>query len=113
MTEQKVNINIVDGDSFYCHELSINFNPGQFTLDFKNISPRVDQRNDAGPTIVIKHNVVITDPYHTKKIYELLGKMLDRYEKEFGKIQEPAAYKKAKKKQNVKKIVTDTPGYFG
>ena len=113
--EQKINMSIEDGESFFCHEVSINFNPTQFILDFKNITPRIDPRNVSGPTIVMKHNVVVTDPFHTKKVYELLGGMLKKYENEFGKIKEPDAYKNLKKrmKKEEGRAVKDAPAYFG
>jgi len=44
MVEKKVNFGIEDGDNFFAHEVSVNFNPTQFVLDFKCITPRVDPR---------------------------------------------------------------------
>jgi len=114
--EKKINLSISEGDTFFAHEASINFNPTQFVLDFKNISPRVDPRSQEGPTLCIKHNVVLIEPYHLKKFIEFLNKRVNDYEKEFGKIEKPKAievYNKKHKKIKSKKKETQTPSYFG
>lgn len=98
MEPQKININIKDGEAFFAHEVSINFNPLQFILDFKCITPRVDPRGER-PSIAIEHNVIMVDPYHAKRILELLSKVIERYEKEFGKIEKPKALKRIEKEQ--------------
>jgi hypothetical protein len=118
MVEKKINLNIVDGDAFFSHETSINFSPTQFILDFKCITPRVDQRNKEAPSLNLKHNVVVIDAYHAKKVYGLLGSLLKKYEKEFGKIEKPKAIKmleKKRKKSDKAKVVseTETPSYLG
>jgi hypothetical protein len=114
MEEKKnINMSINEGDSFYAHELSVNFNPMQFILDFKNITPRIDARSQEGMVINLKHNVIMIDPYHAKEISKLLGQMLERYEKEFGKIEKPKALSKAEKKGSKNKDVDDSPTYFG
>ena len=116
--EQRINLNIADGDSFFAHETSINFNPTQFVLDFKNVSPRIDARAQEAATIVLKHNVVLLEPYHTKQFYELLGKALSKFESEFGTIEQPKAVKEFEKKhkkmlQKSKDMKTSSPTYFG
>ena len=114
---KNVNMNIQDGDSFFAHELSINFNPLQFILDFKNITPRIDPRSQENIVLNMKHNVIMLDPYHTKKMLELLGKVVSDYEKEFGKIEKPKQLEKYEKKASKKGKVKDTekisPSYFG
>ena len=37
-------------------------------IDFKNITPRIDPR---GQQIVLKHNVVMLEPYHAKQLHKL------------------------------------------
>ena len=64
------------------------------------------------------HNVIMAEPYHAKKIYELLGSMLSKYEKEFGKIDKGKALKamEKKRKNKEKKVEGETktaPSYFG
>lgn len=114
----KINFNINDGDSFYANEISITFVPTQFALDFKNISPRVDLRNqDGSRNFVLKHNVVLIEPFQMKQFATVLNDALLRYEKEFGQIQIPAALKKAeieaKLEQNKQKNTHEVPSYFG
>lgn len=118
MTEEKINMSINEGDAFYAHELSINFNPLQFVFDFKSVTPRVDPRSKDRASIVLKHNVILTDPYHAKKVYELLGDVIKKYEKEFGRIEKPKplqiiekkSKKESKKSKGVEKI--ETPSYI-
>ncbi len=115
--EKNVNISVDEGDAFFCHELSVNFNPVQFILDFKSVTPRVDMRSKNAPIINIKHNVVMVDPYHAKNMLALLTKVMGDYEKEFGKIEKPKAIEKAEKKMKVKdtedKKTISAPSYFG
>lgn len=120
MAEKKqINMGINDGHEFFAHELSINFNPMQFILDFKCITPRNDVRSKDNPFISIKHNIVLADPYHAKKIFELLGTTIRRYEEQFGKIELPKPLKKwekDRKKQAKKKkgeAKTQAPSYLG
>ena len=87
MAEERINLSINDGEAFFAHELSINFNHLQFVFDFKSVTPRVDPRSRDKASIVMKHNVVLTDPYHAKRVYELLGNVIGKFEKEFGKIE--------------------------
>ena len=114
--EKKINLSIDEGKPFYTHEASINFSPTQFIFDFRCITPRVDPRSNEAPTINITHNVVMTDPYHATQVYELLGTMLKKYEKEFGKIQKSKALEKIEKRrksQQNKPAETIAPNYFG
>jgi len=118
MVEKKLNLSINEGDVFFAHEVALNFNPTQFIFDFKSITPRVDPRSQQNPVVSIKHNIVLVDPYHLKKIYELMGRVIKKYEDEFGKVEKPKAIEKFEKKR--KSMVKDelatkpfTPDYFG
>ena len=125
--EEKINLNINDGDSFFAHQASINFNPTMFFLDFKNITPRMDQRSQQSKaTLVLKHNVVMLEPYHTLLLRDLFNKVIKDYEKEFGKIEKPDPIKliekkqkkqmkgkKVKKSKSNSKKETNIPNYFG
>ncbi len=119
MPEKKMNISISDGLEFFAHELSINFNPMQFIFDFKCITPRIDPRSKGSATMAIRHNVVMMDAYHTKRLHDLLGDVIKRYEKEFGKIKKPKQLEKAEKKRKdkdnsmKKEELKNTPNYFG
>tara|TARA_Y100000310_G_C20468430_1_gene708786 strand:+ start:378 stop:737 length:360 start_codon:yes stop_codon:yes gene_type:complete len=118
MADEKINMNINDGEAFYAHELSINFNPLQFVLDFKSVTPRVDPRSENQASISMKHNVVLVDPYHATRVYELLGSVIKKYEKEFGKIGKPEALKVLEKKNKKeaakinKKEKIEAPSYI-
>ena len=115
--EKKINLSIKEGDAFYAHEASINFSPTQFILDFRCVTPRVDPRSNEAPTIHMAHDVIMVDPYHATKIYELLGKMIAKFEKDFGKIEKPKAIKiieKRSKNEEINDIEVNTvPSYFG
>lgn len=115
--DKNVNISVDEGEPFFCHELSANFNPMQFVLDFKSITPRVDMRSKNSPIINIKHNVVMVDPYHAKSMVKLLNKVICDYEKEFGEIKKPKSIEKAEKKMKTKadddKKTVSAPSYFG
>lgn len=122
MENKKVNISITDTHEFFAHELSVNFNPLQFILDFKCITPRVDPRTKDTPLLMIRHNVIMVDAFHAKKIHEMLGDVLKKYEEQHGKIEIPKAVKKAEKKnkktsKEKKKNIHTTekmiPSYFG
>ncbi len=117
--DKKVNMSIEDGKSFFAHEVSINFNPSSFILDFKNVTPRVDPRSKDNLVLRMEHNVVMVDPYHAKKMLELFSRVVKDYESEYGKIEKPKAIKKHEqkakkhgKKAEAKKTKT-TPSYFG
>jgi hypothetical protein len=118
-TMKKINFNINDGDSFYANEISITFGPVQFALDFKNISPRVDIRmQEDAKVFVMKHNVVLIDPFQAKQFVKVLEDALAKYELEFGTIEIPKAIKAAeeelKKLQSKSTVKThDVPSYFG
>jgi hypothetical protein len=117
MEKQKINMNIGDlAPDFFAHEASINFNPTQFILDFKCITPRVDPRSKENTVINLKHNIIMLDVYHAQKFYELLGEVIARYEKEFGKIEKPKPLKIIEKKNKKSKKTDDkttTPSYLG
>jgi hypothetical protein len=115
-TEHKVNLSINEGEAFFSNEMSVNYNPLHFIMDFKLLTPRMDPRSPNAPSLHLKHNVVLVDPYHMKKIMELLQQALNDYEKEFGKIKVPKAVEIAQKKQGGEVIGSTSegaPSYFG
>ena len=109
---------IENGNEFFAHETSVNFNPVQFTLDFRSVTPRIDPRAKETPFIVLKHNVVLVDPWHAREILRILSKAISKYEEQFGKIEQPKAvkkYLKQAKKQRKEETTekTQTPSYLG
>ncbi len=119
INDKNLTYSIEEGDAFLGHELSVNFNPFQFILDFKCVTPRIDVRSkDNGPVLNIKHNVVVVDPFHAKQFLALYARAIKRFEDEFGTIEKPKAIvaaekkmKKLKKKESKKSL--PTPSYFG
>ncbi len=114
---QKGIIFVNDGEAFFAHELTVNFTPTQFILDFKCITPRTDPRTKDSASFLLKHNAVMVEPWHAKRISEVLGAVVKKYEEEFGEIKKPVALEKAEKKQKsiMKKSAAqaETPSYFG
>lgn len=114
--EQKVNIQIKEGEVFFAHEMSANFTPTQFSLDFKQITPRTDPRSKQ-PSFLLEHNLVLVEPWHATMVLQVMNNVIKKYEEEFGKIKKPKsleiAEKKHKKQVEQGKDVTETPSYFG
>lgn len=117
--DQKISVSINDGDPFFAHEMSVNFNPMQFIMDFRCVTPRNDPRSKARPALLINHNVVMVDPWHMSLIRDLMDRMIKKYEEQFGKIKKPKAIESFEKKQKsepkaeVKGEKTEVPTYFG
>ena len=118
--KQNINLSISDGEPFFAHEVSVNFNPMQFIIDFRNVTPRNDPRTKGRPSLLSKHNVVMVDPWHMVQIRDLFTRMVEAYEKEFGTIKKPKAietfekkHKKAKKDEEKDVAKTEVPSYFG
>ncbi len=117
MAEQKIKFSINEGEPFFSHDMSINFNPAQFIFDFRCVTPRTDPRTSDGSRVMqLKHNVVMLEPYHAKQIMEVLSDMVQKYEKRFGKIVKPKAIakmeKEAKKPKTKKKQEEGKAGEF-
>ncbi len=115
MKPTEITMNVIDGDAFFAHELTMNFTPTQFTLDFKNITPRTDPRNKDHPSFTLKHNVIMLEPWHAKAMNSILNNVIAKYEQEYGKIKKPATLVKAEKKQKKTSpsLPSDEPTYFG
>lgn len=116
MKKKPMNFVIDDGNAFFAHETSINFNPTQFILDFKQITPRLDPRAQEAVTMRMEHNVIMLEPFHAKNLAHFLVQTIKKYEDEFGEIGKPRAVDKAEEKMKTKKEgeTTDTtPTYFG
>ena len=119
--KQSINLSINDGEPFFAHEMSINFNPMQFILDFRCVTPRNDPRTKGGrPSLNLKHNVVMVDPWHMVQVRDLMSRMIEAYEKEFGRIKKPKSieafekkHKKAAEAKDDSTTETEVPSYFG
>jgi len=113
-------IDIDDGKVFFADEIGVMHNPLKFFLDFKNITPRVDVRSSEYQQLVLKHNVIVLDPYLVKEFVRVANESLKKYEEKFGKIEIPHALEKAKEiapKEQQAKAETNhdinKPTYFG
>jgi hypothetical protein len=115
---KSINLGVDDGKEFFAHETSVNFNPTQFIFDFRCITPRIDPRSREIPFIALKHNVIMVDPWHAKEILRILNNSVQKFEEQFGTIEQPKAVQKylkdAKKMQKKEpSLETQTPSYFG
>ncbi len=99
----KVKFDIENGQSFFADEVGVIHNPLKIIFDFRSITPRVDVRNQEYQTLVLRHNVVVMDPFTAKNFLEILNKNVKNYEKQFGKIKKPEALKKLSKKSKTSK----------
>ena len=98
MAEDSVNLNIVDGEPFFAHEVTVNFTPTQLTFDFKCITPRTDPRSRK-PSFQMKHNVVMMEPWHAAAMVQVLSNVLKKYAQEYGKAEKPKSIVRAEKKR--------------
>ncbi|MEM2915943.1 MAG: DUF3467 domain-containing protein [Candidatus Woesearchaeota archaeon] len=115
--KEPINIQIIDGEPFFAHEMTANFTPTQFSFDFKCITPRVDPRSKK-PSFLLKHNVIMVEPYHAKMILGVLSNVIKKYEEEYGVIKKPKPVEIAEKKHKkaiaaAKDTVSETPTYLG
>lgn len=113
MADKNISFQIQDGRSFYADEVSITNSPTRIVFDFKITTPRVDVRSQQGQVpLVIEHSVVHMDAFLAKKLHELLGDHLKKFEDKHGEIEEPEALTQAREHETE---VTDVkkPGYFG
>ena len=117
MAEKNINLSVNEGDAFFAHEVSVNFNPMQFVLDFKCVTPRVDMRSKDTPVFALKHNVIMLDPFHAKTLADMFTNAVKKYEDSYGKIEKPEALKKHDKKAKKSNKSTseshEMPSYFG
>ena len=110
--EQKIQANVIDEKEVIADEVTIMHNPSRFFLDFKTLSPRNDF---GGPNrLILRHNIVIIDPFLAKELHRVLDENIKNYEKKFGQIKKPEAIIKAEKmleKEGKKDKKPET--YFG
>ena len=91
MSEKQITMKLDHGsEAFYSDSVSIIYNPNKFILDFKQISPRIDQiQGKSQQTLVMKHNTILLDTGFAKIFFETLKKSIQGYEKKHGKIKVP------------------------
>ena len=111
--QKQVNVRVKDADPFLAHETTINYNPTEFVLDFKCITP-IQELNQA--SLFIQHNVVLLTPWHMKSLLVAMEKVVKDYEKKFSEIKKPSEIEKAEKilkKQQRDVVSTPVENYFG
>jgi hypothetical protein len=113
--EKKVKFDIDNGQVFFADEVGIIHNPLKILLDFRSITPRVDIRNQEFQPLVLKHNVVMMDPYTAKTFIDVMKDNLSNYEKQFGKIKKPEALKRMERRNSKKSTQKPekAPAYLG
>ncbi len=111
---QDIRVNVNDGGEFLADEVSISHSPIRFILDFKNITPRLDM-GDTTPRMVLRHNVMIVDPYFAVDLLHVLKENIEKYESRYGPIKKPDVLLKAEKQaaKEGKKASVKTQDYFG
>lgn len=109
--KQHVNLKIDHSEEgFYSDSISVVYNPSKFVLDFKQITPKIDQmQGKSQQTVVIKHKTILLDSKFAKIFLETLKKAIDGYEKKYGKIEVP----KKRKKKGETTVVSRDEGYIG
>ncbi len=107
--EQLQGIEHFDKAPLLSNNQTINHQPDRFILDFKGAYPQYSP--DITPTLVIRHKVVLLDPYGAKEFLKILQENVRRYEETYGKIRPPKALATAKKKakKQEKEVVTASP----
>jgi len=116
MDKNKVKFEIDNGREFYADEVGIIHNPMRILFDFRSITPRIDMRNKEFQPLVLRHNLVMMDPYTAKQFMDILKSNIKNYEEKFGKIKKPDALSKIEKeakKESKGKGKKVQPTYFG
>lgn len=114
MEKKSLKFDIDNGQVFFADEVGIMHNPLKIMFDFRSVTPRIDIRNQEFQPIVIRHNVIMMDPYTAKTFLDLLKQNIANYEKQFGKITKPEALKKIEQKSKKEDVKQDnTPAYLG
>jgi hypothetical protein len=114
--DKKVKFDIENGPVFFADEAGVIHNPLRIIFDFRSVTPRLDIRNQEFQPIVLRHNLVMMDPFTAKNFLDILKDNIKNYEKQFGKITKPEAMKKMEKKNKKKSKKNKTvnpPTYFG
>ncbi len=112
--ENKVKFEIDNGQVFFADETGVVHNPLRIILDFRSVTPRIDIRNNEFQPLVLKHNVVMMDPYTAKSFMDILKQNIANYEKQFGKITKPEPLRKLEKKPKKEESMPEkAPAYMG
>ncbi len=106
--EKKINI-IMDNSNqaFYATQASVHFSLHDFCIDFGQATPRVNATPKGEEmSYVNKHATIMLTPMLAKRLFELLGGQLAKFEKSNGQIKIP---KESKKKARTIKKSAEVP----
>ena len=107
--EQGMRLDVADaGPEFFADEVAISHSPVKFVIDFKSITPRLDMQGQQ-PRHVLKHNIIKIDTFLAKDLIDVLKKNVEKYEKQYGKIEKPKQLERGKKERKKAK----KQDYFG
>ena len=109
--EQSKGIQDIDKVPLFCNQMTVSHSATEFFVDFRLVFPQFAPDNSQ--TTVALHKTVIFEPYHLKEVCRVIQDNISRYEKEYGKIKEPEALKKAKKRVEKKGFHISAPEYMG
>jgi hypothetical protein len=104
-------VDVDNGTEFFAEEVSVTHSPLRVVLDFKRMIPRLEASNE--PRMVLKHSVIMLDPYFAKELLRVLKDNLEKYEKKFGQIKRPDVLKKAEKSSKREGKKPARQDYFG
>ena len=114
--KQEMNIQVMqhfDENPLFVHEFTINFQPGQCSMDFKRITPQSGPAGEVAQ-LMMNHRVVLLDPWLAKILAEKLRDTVGDYEKKYGKIEQSKAMQQAQKDvQQVTVTKFEKPSYMG
>ncbi|MFB6217136.1 MAG: DUF3467 domain-containing protein [Candidatus Aenigmatarchaeota archaeon] len=74
-------------EAFFADSFSILFTGGKFLLDLKHTVPIVEHEDGEHKQLEkTNHNPIVMDPVLAKKLFEFMGKNIEKYEDRFGEI---------------------------
>lgn len=106
----EIRVDVDNGPDFFADEVSVSHSPIRFILDFKRTAPRIEGNEQR---LLLRHDVIIIDPFFAKELLKVLKDNVGRYEKRFGEIKKPEALKKATKTAKKSSKKPSKQDYFG
>lgn len=106
----EVRVDVDNGQEFFSDEVSVSHSPVRFIIDFKRTTPRIEGNEQR---LLLRHNIVLIDPFFAKELLRVLKDNVSRYEKRFGEIKRPETLKKAESMAKKSKKTPSRQDYFG
>lgn len=94
-----MNVNVEHAEPvFFTDCVTVSHGPAKFVLDFTQSVPRFDTLGGAvHQTLVVKHRTLLMDPAVAKSLLAVMQDNIEKYERQFGKIELPRPKKATKK----------------